>query len=255
MRYGLCFSQNIVDNVCADTFEFGELQLAQIAELDKSSLYELRKKLTEKGISAETTNCFFPGGFRLCADGYSRNKVEEYCKLALSKARFLGIDTCVLGSGGARNIPDGSDRSSCLEQFKEAVYTAGNCAAEWGITVVIEPLNKRETNVINTVSDGAVFVRELSHPNVMLLADFYHILLENESFDSIVENADVIRHIHIARPETRAMPVPDDGYDYGSMAKAVKKAKYNGRISLEGNVKDIVNEIGVSTKYLKELFG
>ena len=79
--------------------------------------------------------------------------------------------TIVLGSGGARKIEDGENAADCQKQLDEVFYAVGDIAKEYETTVVIEPLNKGETNVINTVTEGAAMARRVSHPNILLLAD------------------------------------------------------------------------------------
>lgn len=50
--------------------------------------------------------------------------------------------------------------------------TLGDVAAKYGITVVVEPLQTKETNLINTVAEGIEIVKKVDRPNVKCLADF-----------------------------------------------------------------------------------
>lgn len=74
---------------------------------------------------------------------------------------FLGIKTCVLGSGRSRSVPDGFDRENGLEQIHSALRVIDDEAGEHGIRVAIEPLNRLETNVFTTVRKSVDICRAL----------------------------------------------------------------------------------------------
>ena len=72
----------------------------------------------------------------------------------------LGIDICVLGSGGGRRIPDDMDFDEGMKQLYEALQVIGDCGAKYGVTIVLEPLNRMEANTITTLAEGAQIVRK-----------------------------------------------------------------------------------------------
>jgi sugar phosphate isomerase/epimerase len=59
------------------------------------------------------------------------------------------------------------------EQLADTCLILGREASKYDITIVIEPLNKSETNIINSVAEGYKLAQQVNHPNVKLLADFY----------------------------------------------------------------------------------
>lgn len=122
------------------------------------------------------------------------------------------------------------------------------------MTIVIESLRSGETNNINTVKEGAEFVRTVNRENVRLLCDLYHFTSENESFSEIVENADILKHFHIAAPEYRIYPSMNDKYDYMPFVSSLKNIGYTGLISIEGRYHDSDKEAIESIKFLKKLF-
>ncbi len=48
---------------------------------------------------------------------------------------------------------------------------AASLAEQAGVTIVCEPLNKKESNIINSVAEGIEYVKELNHPNFQCLVD------------------------------------------------------------------------------------
>ena len=90
----------------------------------------------------------------------------------------------------------------------------------------------------------------------MLLADLFHVALENEPLSVISDNGDILRHMHIARPEGRLFPKEGDGYDYTKVKEACDKAGYDLRISIEGRYEgdDFKKSAEESLSFLKKIF-
>lgn len=255
MKFGLCTSPDKAAKLKPGTLDYIEMNLSNVQKMTAEELAAAKKLLEEIGTPAEAANGFFPGEVRLCGKDYRPDTVREYTVRALDNAAYLGIHTCVLGSSKARNIEEGDDRDSCLAQFEEALTIAGDVAKEYGTTVVLEPLNEKEANYLNTVSEGAVICRRVNHPNIMLLADYYHVAYANEPMSVFTENADILRHMHISDPANRKYPLPTDGADYGPLAKALKDAGYNCRMSIEGGCPgDFVESTEAAMAYLRQLF-
>jgi sugar phosphate isomerase/epimerase len=255
MKIGICASTENAALLAPGVIDYVELNLKAIAEMPSQVFSETKKLLASKGVKAECANGFFPGTIPLVGPALDLGAVKEYTRGALDRARDIGITTCVLGSGKARKVPEGFDPSDALKQFEEVAYAVGDIAKANGVTVVIEPLNRKETNLINSVAEGAALCRRLSHPNVLLLADLYHVALENEPLSAISANGDIIKHIHIAYPEGRTAPLPSDGYDYSALARELKKAGYDLRVSIEGRIPDnYAGTVAASAAFLKSVF-
>lgn len=255
MKIGICAAANQIVQLPPCTADYAEFNLSQVYAMTSSEIQQTIDMLASCGVPAEASNCFFPGNFKLCGETFHKLKIADYCKQALYKAAELGIHTCVLGSGAARNIDDGENSDDCFKQIEEVIYIAGEAAKEFDTTIVLEPLNRTETNVINTVAQGAALCRRLNHPNVMLLADIYHVESEHESLEEILKNGDILKHVHIARPDGRLFPMENDGFDYLSVKNILKKANYNLRISIEGTSSgEFAQSAENSLSFLKRIF-
>ena len=254
MRFGICTTPDKVAKLKPGTLDYMEMNLSKVQAMSDEELKNTKDLLLSIGTPAEATNGFFPEEVRLCGSSYDPAKVAEYTKRALHNAAYLGIFTCVLGSSKARNIAEGDDRESCLKQFEEAIVVAGDVAKTTGTTIVLEPLRAFEANYLNRVSEGAEICRRVAHPNILLLADYFHVMDAKEDLQVLVDNADLLRHLHIASPD-RKYPLPGDGHDYGPLANALKKAGYNGRMSIEGGCPgDFVPCTEEAMVYLRSVF-
>ena len=66
-----------------------------------------------------------------------------------------------------------------------------------------EPLRQEESNIINTASDAMKLAREVNHPNVKIIVDFYHLRKENSTRTLFGWRKKDIVHLHFANPTGR----------------------------------------------------
>jgi len=84
------------------------------------------------------------------------------------------------------------------------------------------------------------------------LIDYYHLALENENPEVILESAAHLKHIHFADPQGRAYPreLKDE---YVTFVNLLKHVGYEGRISIEALSKDFDREAGYSVAVMRQL--
>lgn len=255
MNIGICTTPQNAVLLTPGTADFIEINITALSQMNDKEFEIYCKYIDENSIQIHSANCFFPGDIRLCGKNYNPDKIKSYAMRALERLSVLSVPVCVLGSGKVRAFDADDDSDKCYCDFENTCLIIGDIAAYYGITVVIEPLNKKETNMINTVSEGAMLVRKLNHPNIKLLADIYHMAVENEDFNVISENTDIIRHMHIANPDGRIFPMRSDGFDYCTIAGILKKCDYNYELSIEaGAGGDFERNAEKSLLFLKEVF-
>jgi sugar phosphate isomerase/epimerase len=263
IRIGCCFSLDTVSQSKTGSdvfplfakagFDYLELPLAQVMELSGGDFRDLRNKIGAGGIPVEACNNFLPGSLRLTGEEAKPGEALEYVRAAVDRAAALGVKIIVLGSSGARRIPPGFPYERARKQFAEFLVKVQDILVSPDLTVVLEPLNTKECNFLNSVAEGLALVRELSLKNIKLLADYYHMRMENEDQTVIREAGPFLRHVHIAAKAGRLFPQPGDGEDYGQFFTLLKAADYQGRLSLEGSSKDPVADGEGSLKLLRSL--
>lgn len=211
-------------------------------------------KLGALVLPVRSCNGFFPANLKLVGPEVKMDDVLAFADTAFRRAKKFGIPFIVLGSGGARKSPDGFDLAKAREQFIDVAKRLGPLAAPQGVTVVLEPLNKGETNLINSVAEGADYVDAIAHPNVQLLADIFHMTKENEGPDSILKAGARLRHVHIAEKAERTSP-GTAGDDFRPFFKALKAVGYKGGISVEGKWgKVLADDLPRALKTMREQF-
>lgn len=218
---------------------------------------EFAKKLEEAracGLPVRAANGFLPGSLKCVGPKANHAGVLEFANTAFKRAAQVGIRHIVFGSSGARSIPEKFDRRQAELQFAALLGKMGMLAERHKVVVVIEPLNRGETNFINSVREGAELVRLVQHPNIRLLADIFHMLRESESAESIRAAGDLIQHLHIAENEGRTAPGVR-GEDFTPYFQALKDIGYKGRISIECRWKDLVQELPRALQTMNEQMG
>lgn len=200
----------------------------------------LREALAPLPLKVEAFNSFIPAQHRITGPDVKLDEALNYCRTAMARCRAIGADVIVLGSGGARRVPEGFEREQALAQFVEFGRALGPLAEEAGIDIAIEPLNKREDNLINSVAHGARLVDEIGHPRIQLLADLFHMFEDGESLYSVTMAGSKVKHTHVA--DLGRVP---PGFASGGEAnfkgffRHLKGAGYEARCSFEGSFADI----------------
>lgn len=203
-------------------------------------------------LPVESGNGFFPSDIILIGPTADVDRAIRYTEVAMRRASEIGLKTAVLGSGRSRNIPEGFPREKAVEQFMELLRRIGSIARKYGVTIVIEPLNSSECNFINSVQEGYEIVKAVKHPNIGVLADFYHMAVENESPQSIIKaGRKYLRHVHIAEKAHRTAPGVE-GDDFTPYFRALKKIKYKGTMSLECGWNNFANEVEPAIQEVKK---
>lgn len=214
-------------------YDYFEENLAPIAVMTEAEFRKVAELPRITGLKAEAFNCFFGGDVKMYE--YPDAWFHDYCARAFERAALLGGEIAVIGSAGARSVPENMKREDAGKRFIDILRIAGDEAEKVNMRVVIEPLNHFECNFINTVPEGAELCRSLGHKAVGTLVDFYHYYVENETPADLVIARDKLWHAHIARPNPdRGAPRNEDRAAVKNYAAALKKAGYSGgRISLE----------------------
>lgn len=234
MKLGVCcFKPEYFAVAAAAGYDYVEGSLMDIAKMNDAEWGTYKQALVDSGLKAEAFCCAF-SGFALVGDAVDYDGIAAYFDHALSRAAELGAQIVVIGSGGARAIPDGYDRETATEQFCRVLCVCGDVAKRYGIRVVIEPLGPTETNFINTVAEGKAVVRRVAHDSVGCLVDFYHTYRSDESMDAVRETDAPVWHAHIARAnDDRGVPLAEDAEQVKAWAAALKASGYDARLSVE----------------------
>jgi len=237
MKIGVCASPNQLPLVSELRYDFIETNFSEITDMEENGFKEQTALIEKYSIPSETFNIFFRGGMQLYAPDGNQDpllaEVAAYARKGFSRASAWGGKVAVIGSGFVRGIPEGMTREQTEAQFVRVLEVCGEEADRYGMKIVVEPLSRRECNYIHTVAEGAAVARMANHPAVGVLVDFFHHWKNDDNFDSITDNADILYHAHYARPDDRNAPNESDREALVQLAALLKKCPKAERISLE----------------------
>ena len=137
----------------------------------------------------------------------------------------------IIGSMQGNTIP-GETHSNSIGLLAEALHILDQHAASLGVKLIYEPLNRYETNLMNTMDDGAAFIASNKFNNIQLLADLFHMNIEEaDSAASIQKNIQHIGHVHFA--DSNRKPVGFGHTQMEPIANALTASGYDGYVSAE----------------------
>jgi D-psicose/D-tagatose/L-ribulose 3-epimerase len=117
----------------------------------------------------------------------------------------------------------------------EGLKEMGDFAADHGVTLAVEPLNRFETYFINTAEDCAKLVDDVDHPNVKIHLDTFHMNIEEKSlYQAIKHVGHRLAHMHCCEND-RGTP-GSGNVDWDGVFKALKEIGYDGWIVVESFV-------------------
>ncbi len=129
-------------------------------------------------------------------------------------------------------IPEGVKPAVARRWARDAVRRAADLGARHNIRLVIEPINRYETNFLYNIDETLAFLEEVGRPNVGILADTFHMNIEDASFSGSLKRAGrSLFHVHVADSNRWA---PGCGHlDFGEVLATLQAMRYSGYVSVE----------------------
>lgn len=235
MKLGItCNKLRRIEDAAKYGFDYVEVSLKWLQGLSAEELDEFEATLKKHGVTVDAINCFYGAEVKLMGDEMDKEQLARVTRENVELAARFNPSIVVIGSGGARTVPEGFPRERAMEIFAQAVDLAANICAEKGIRVVIEPLRHKETNFINTILEGKEMGEKINNPNVGCLIDFFHFHQNGEALDTIDQLEGKLIHAHIARPnDDRLAPKKEDEPIVRAWMEKLRKIGYDDRLTLE----------------------
>ncbi|MCQ2403607.1 MAG: sugar phosphate isomerase/epimerase [Lentisphaeria bacterium] len=218
-------------------FDFAEASVSTIlipaegAEawaVQKQKLLEAQKILQYKSL-----NGFLPGTFKLTGPAPTTEAALAYAETACRRADEVGIPYLVLGSSAARSVPEGYDLEAGKAQFVEYCRELCRRIADCKVRILLENLQRKESNILNSLKDSLAVMKAADSPRLQLMADCFHMYQVGDSPELLKEVGEHLFHIHFADPETRKLPGFSKSTYLLECMKVLAEMKYQGAISME----------------------
>ncbi len=163
-------------------------------------------------------------------DAAIRQKAREFVRSIIDFAGLFGAPAIIGSMQGRWDESAGCD--TALRYLRDALDELGDHARQYRIPLLYEPLNRMETNLVNTAADAVALVHSLATNNVRLLCDLYHMSIEEADIPTALTMADtLLGHLHFVDSNRR--PAGCGGLDYAPIAAVLEKIRYEGFVSAE----------------------
>jgi D-psicose/D-tagatose/L-ribulose 3-epimerase len=255
VRIGYCGRLQDIDAVKAAGFDYLEVRVTEVAALSDADFAATVAKFKQVGLPVLSANLFIPGDIKVTGPNIDKDRQMQYVRRALDRVSLLGVRLVVFGSGGARQVPEGFPHQEAFQQLVDFGKRLGPEARSRKITIAIEPLRQKESNIINTSVEALQWVKAVNDPNIQLMIDFYHFSVEKEDTSDILLVKDHLRHLHMANPNGRVFPLKWDEYNYAPFFATLRSIHYDRLISVEASTKDLAVEGPQSVALLRRAFG
>jgi sugar phosphate isomerase/epimerase len=195
---------------------------------------ELRKLLDESGLALAAVGTgagWVRHKLHLCLpEAAARTKARSFIRTIIDLAGPLGAPA-IIGSMQGRT-GEGVDHPAALRYLREALEDLGEHARQYNVPLVFEPLNRYETNLVNTVEAGVKLLGTLMTKNVALLADLFHMNIEEiDSAAALRAGGRHIGHVHFVDSNRRAAGLGH--LDFAPIAAVLRDIGYEGYASAE----------------------
>lgn len=239
MKFGVCTQANPenVAKIKACGADYIEVGFRDIMKFTPDEAKEIRKAFDDGGVGILAANCMLDGDIPIVVKEPNLALLRERLLKSFEIGSILGLETVVLGSGGARNIREGYTKEESTAYFTDVLKNfIAPFFNEYKMTCVIEPLCLRDSTLINSLADGFAVVEAVADPAIMLLGDLFHMDVENDAIENLLKYEGYMKHLHIANAAgNRCFPAKGDGQEehYKKFMDTLRKIGYNEKMSIE----------------------
>lgn len=165
-------------------------------------------------------------GLHLCdADASRRTKGCDFIRGIIEAGAPFGAPAIIGSMQGKWDAV--TDKETALGYLRDSLNVLGEHAKSLGTKLIYEPLNRYETNLATTMKEGVELLAPLTTENVVLLADLFHMNIEEASIaDGLRDGGKHVGHVHFVDSNRQA--AGRGHMDYAPVAAALTEIGYDG---------------------------
>ena len=206
-----------------DSFEFG---LEDPSHVDGA---KLKSRLQKNGLRVIICGAFGPDRDLTHDDASVRENSLNYITQAIKLCQASGCKTLagpMYSAVGKRRHVSADQKKKEWDLAVKGIKEAGKRAGDAGVTLAIEPLNRFETDLVNTAEQCERLVNEVGMKNVGFHLDSFHMNIEEKnSYDAIKRAGTRLFHFHACEND-RGAPGSGKNIDWDGVAKGLKEINY-----------------------------
>jgi D-psicose/D-tagatose/L-ribulose 3-epimerase len=238
---------DLIDLVKAFGFDLIEVC---VEDPDTIDLPAIRARIARADLGVTICGAFGPNRDLSSEDETIRKAGLSYLRRCIDFAQALGspfVSGPMYAAVGTTRLLDVDARRAQWKRSAETLNVAAAYAAERSVKLAIEPLNRFETDLINTVDQGLRMVDEIAADNVGLLLDTFHMNIEEKNIPAAIRRAaGRIIEFH-ACSNDRGTP-GEDHLPWRAIAQALRDVRYDGPVVIEAftpEVREIARAVSI----------
>jgi D-psicose/D-tagatose/L-ribulose 3-epimerase len=195
---------------------------------------------SEAGVDVLVCGAFGPGRDVSAEDPSVRGQAGAYLRTCIdiaAEVRSPLVSGPMYATTGNTQMASDAERRAQWERAADGLRSAAAYAAERGVALAIEPLNRFETDLVNTTEQGVRLCRDIGADNVGLLLDTFHMNIEEKDIGTAIRQAGpYLRHFHACENDRAA---PGTGHvEWDDVFAALADVGYRGDAVIESFTPD-----------------
>ncbi len=145
------------------------------------------------------------------------------------------------------------DKAADFERSVKGMRQLAAIAADHGVTLHMEALNRFEGYLINTAAECVEYVRAVDRPNVRAMLDTFHMNIEEDSLPGAIRQAGpLLGHFHVGEANRR--PPRSGRMPWEEIGAALREIGYDGNVVMEPFVR-MGGQVGKDIRVWRDLSG
>lgn len=203
----------------------------------------LREALKRYQLGTVVCGAFGPDRNLSSSDPQKRHNANEYMRWCIDAAAKLGSNVVcgpMYSAVGKAHLPEAQQRAEEWERAVNGLQSLATYAADHGVRLAFEPLNRFETDMINVVEQGLQLIKDVGSSHLGLHLDTFHMHLEEKSTSAAIRLAgERVFHVHACENDRG---VPGTGQvDWKGLAQALRDIDYQEAVVIESFTPDVTS--------------
>jgi len=130
------------------------------------------------------------------------------------------------------SVKESQDLTQYERHLTEALYACLPVARKFGVTLVLEAMNRYESDTLNTIEECVRTIKQFDSAHLKLHIDTYHMNIEEDRIGrNIIAAGEYVGHVHLA-DSNRGYPGTGH-YDFAETVAALRAVGYQGALAVE----------------------
>lgn len=223
--------QNMIQKAANIGYDGMELHIHDSSKLDREKLKRIFQENNITLTSIGTGSAYTRDHISLSCEemAYRYAAIDRIREHIITASEYGAVVILGLINGLVREC---INKDSFRNNFTSSLETILKYAEHYKVKLVIEVLNRYESDFLNTIDAGLKFISTFNTPYLMLHIDTYHMNIEEKSIPLAIKTAgSQIGHVHIA--DNDRWYAGHGHLEFKSIILSLKEANYNGTLAIE----------------------